>query len=94
VIKPDPFDLAMTRLDPDHLTDLPVTVAARIASLSAMLTEWEARAGAADRYLTVSEKLMVKHRLDRLRAEIAWHQELADQLPKIIADEQARKGQP
>jgi hypothetical protein len=59
-----------------------------------MVTEWEARAGAADRYLTVAEKLMVKHRLDRLRAEIAWHQELGDQLPEIIADEQGRKGQP
>jgi hypothetical protein len=59
-----------------------------------MLTEWDAREGAADRYLTVSEKLMVKHRLDRLRTEITWHQELADQLPNIIADEQARKGQP
>jgi DNA-binding PadR family transcriptional regulator len=94
VIKPDPFDLAMTRLDPDHLADLPVTIAARITSLSAMLTEWDARAGAADRYLTVAEKLMIKHRLDRLRTEITWHQELADQLPKIIADEQARKGQP
>jgi hypothetical protein len=34
----------------------------------------------------------VKHRLDRLRAEIVWHQELADQLPEIIADEQARTG--
>src|ERR1700752_873029 len=94
VIKPDPFDLAMTRLDPEHLTDLPVTVAARIASLSAMLTEGEARAAAADRYLTVAEKLMVKHRLDRLRADIAWHRELVDQLPKIIADEQARTDQP
>jgi DNA-binding PadR family transcriptional regulator len=92
VVKPDPFDLAMTRLDPDHLADLPVTIAARITSLSAMLTEWEARAAAADRYLTLSEKLMVKHRLDRLRAEILWHQELADQLPEIIADEQARTG--
>ena len=59
-----------------------------------MLTEWQARAAAADRYLTVSEKLMVKHRQDRLRAEIAWHQELADQLPEIVADEQTRKGQP
>jgi hypothetical protein len=39
----------------------------------------------------VSEKLMVKHRLDRLRADITWHQELADQLPEIIADEQASK---
>jgi DNA-binding PadR family transcriptional regulator len=90
VIKPDPFDLAMTRLDPDHLTDLPATVAARIASLSAILAEWEARAASADRYLRVSEKLMVKHRLDRIRAEIAWHQELAEQLPEIIADEQAK----
>lgn len=93
VVKPDPFDLAMTRLDPDHLADLPLTVAARLTSLSAMLTDWEARAAAADRYLTVTEKLMVKHRLDRLRTEIAWHQELADQLPEIIANEQHRKGQ-
>jgi hypothetical protein len=30
---------------------------------------------------------LVKHRLDRLRAEIAWHQELGDQLSEIIADE-------
>ena len=52
-----------------------------------------ARASAAGRYLTVAEKLMVKHRLDRLRTEITWHQELADELPEIIADEQARKGQ-
>ncbi|MGA8544948.1 MAG: PadR family transcriptional regulator [Mycobacterium sp.] len=93
VIKPDPFDLAMTRLDPDHLTDLPATVAARVAALSAMIAEWEARAAAADRYLTVAEKLMVKHRLDRLRGEITWHQELEHRLPEIIADEQARKGQ-
>lgn len=93
VMKPDPFDLAMTRLDPHHLADLPVTIAARIASLSAMLTEWEARAAAAARYLTICETLMVTHRVDRLRAEIAWHQELAERLPEIIADEQARKGQ-
>lgn len=94
VIKPDPFDLAMTRLDPNHLADLPATLAARVASLSAMFTEWEARSAAADRYLTVCEKLMVKHRVDRLRAEITWHQELVEQLPEIIADEQARQGQP
>lgn len=94
VMKPDPFDLAMTRLDPDHLADLPVIVAARITSLSAILTEWEARLAAAARYLTVGEKLMVTHRLDRLRAEITWHQGLIEQLPEIIADEQARKGRP
>ena len=84
----------MTRLDPHHLADLPITVGARIASLSAMLAEWEARATAVARYLTVCEKFMVKHGLDRLQAEITWHQELAEQLPEIIADEQARQGQP
>lgn len=94
VLKPDPFDLAMTRLDPHHLNELPGVIAARIASLSAMRTEWEARAAAAARYLTRCERIMVKHRIDRLGAEIAWHQELAEQLPEIIADEQARRGQP
>jgi hypothetical protein len=59
-----------------------------------MLTEWEARAAATARYLTVCERLMVTHRVDRLRAEVAWHQELAERLPEIIADEQARRGQP
>jgi len=34
---------------------------------------------------------VVKHRLHRLRADITWHQELVEQLPEIIADEQARK---
>ncbi len=94
VIKPDPFDLAMTRLDPDHLDDLPPVIAARIASLSAMLTEWEAHAATIDRYLNVSERLMLKHRTVRLRAEIAWHEELSAALPDIISDERARRDNP
>ncbi len=94
VIKPDPFDVAITRLDPDHLDDLPAIIAARLMSLSAMLTEWEAHAAAIDRYLTVSEKLALKHRADRLRAEIAWHEELSANLPDIVSDERARREKP
>jgi DNA-binding PadR family transcriptional regulator len=94
VLKPDPFDLAMTRLDPDHLDDLPTIVDARIASLSAMLTEWDAHAMAIDRYLSVSEKVVIKHRAERLRAEIVWHQELAARLADIIACERARRPTP
>lgn len=94
VIKPDPFDLAMTRLDPEHYEDLPTIIAARIASLSAMLTEWEAHAATIDRYLSASERLMMRHRADRLRAEIAWHQDLLAELPQIIADERARRDAP
>jgi DNA-binding PadR family transcriptional regulator len=92
VVRPDPFDLAMTRLDPDHLDDLPATIAARIALLTAMLTEWEAHAAAIERYLTVSEKAIMTHRADRLRGEIAWHEKLSAELPAIISDERASRG--
>jgi DNA-binding PadR family transcriptional regulator len=92
VIKPDPFDIALTRLDPKHLDDLAAVITARITSLSAMLTDWEAHAATIGRYLTVSENLAMKHRADRLRAEIAWHQDLDARLPDLIADERARKG--
>jgi DNA-binding PadR family transcriptional regulator len=91
VIKPDPFDIAMTRLDAHHLDDLPATITARIASLSATLEQWEAHATAIDRYLSVSERMVMKHRADRLRAEIAWHEELHAALPEITADHRARR---
>ena len=91
VIKPDPFDVAVTRLDEDHLDDLAAIIAARISSLSAKLAEWEAHAAAIDRYLSASERMVMKHRADRLRAEIAWHDELLAALPEIIADDRARR---
>jgi DNA-binding PadR family transcriptional regulator len=86
VIKPDPFDLAITRVHQDHLGDLPAIITARIGSLRAMLTEWEAHAATIDRYLTTAEKLVMKHRAGRLRAEIAWHEELSEALPEIAAN--------
>jgi DNA-binding PadR family transcriptional regulator len=91
VIKPDPFDVAMTRLDPQHLDDLPTIIAARITSLTAMLTEWEAHAATIERYLSVSERTVMQHRADRLRAEIAWHERLSAGLAEIAADERARR---
>lgn len=91
VIKPDPFDLAVTRLDPDRLDDLPVVIAARIGSLEAMLAEHDAHLKTIAGYLTVAETLAMKHGHHRLRAEIAWHQELASCLPEVIADEKTRK---
>ncbi|GLP76589.1 hypothetical protein TUM20983_36990 [Mycobacterium antarcticum] len=92
VVRPDPFDLAMTRLDQDHLDDLSATITARVASFRAMLQDHEDHAAAIAGYLTLSEQVVIKHRADRLRAEITWHQELGDHLPDIIADEQARRG--
>lgn len=89
-MKPDPFDLAMTRLDKGRLDALPAMIDARIRSLSAMLDESETHAQIAEQYLTASERLVMRHKCDRLRAELAWHHDLLAELPTIIADERTR----
>lgn len=90
VVKPDPFDLAMARLDPDGLVGLAGTLEARLASLIALLAESEAQRARADQYLTVTERFVLSHKSARLTADIEWHRELIDHLPHIIADESAR----
>ena len=92
VIKPDPFDVALTRLDPGHFDNLRPIISARITSLSASLSQWEAHSAAIDRYLTAAERKVMKHRTDRLSAEIAWHEGLLADLPEILSDERARRG--
>jgi hypothetical protein len=83
----------VTRLDPDHLDDLSAIITARMSSLKAMLDEWDAQSAAIDRYLSVSERLVLKHRADRLRAEIAWHDQLSVALPEIIDGQRERRAQ-
>lgn len=90
VIRPDPFDVALSRPDPDHLDDLPAMVSARIGSLKAALSEWEAHSAAIDRYLSGAERIVLRHRVARLNAEITWHEELSAELPDIIEDEKRR----
>ncbi|WP_426593974.1 PadR family transcriptional regulator [Cellulomonas sp. McL0617] len=90
VVKPDPFDLAMTRLDKKRLDALPAMIDARVQTLSAMLSESETHGEIAQQYLTASERFVMRHKADRLRAELAWHRELQAELPTIIADERTR----
>ncbi|MCI4658261.1 PadR family transcriptional regulator [Cryobacterium zhongshanensis] len=91
VLKPDPFDLAMTRLDPELLDELPRMIEARLLALRALLTDSEATTAHALPYLTASEAFVMQHKAARLRAEIAWHEHLVTVLPDIVADELARK---
>ncbi len=90
VFKPDPFDLVLTRLDPDHLDDLPEIVEARVAVFQAMLAENEAQRKSVARYLTVAEQVAMTHRSDRLKAELAWHRQLSERTADIIANERGR----
>src|SRR5687768_11149692 len=43
VLRPDPFDLAMTRLDPERLAELPALIERRIAALEGLLAASEAK---------------------------------------------------
>lgn len=91
VFRPDPFDLAMSRLDPDTLDGVAETLETRIATLERMLAESEAQRAKADRYLTVNERFMLSHKSARLRADLDWHHALVSELPAIIADESAQE---
>ena len=94
VVKPDPFDLALTKLDPDRLDLLPEAIGARIRVLEGMIADHEARLIQIDKYLTKAEKFVMGHKTERLRSEVDWHNELLEQLPAIVADERARKDSP
>jgi DNA-binding PadR family transcriptional regulator len=91
VIKPDPFDLAMSRLDPTQLDSLDGLLGARLTQLRAKLEIYIAHVASIEQYLSLGESTVMQHMTERLRAEIAWHEKLYDQLPAIIADESARK---
>jgi DNA-binding PadR family transcriptional regulator len=91
VVRADPFDLGLSRLDRNKLDDLEDLLSARIAHLKAMAAESVAHIASVDRYLTFTEKIVVRHKVARLEAEIEWHEELHTQLPQIIADESARR---
>jgi len=91
VHKPDPFDLAVTRLDPETLPDVEAILDSRIASLNAELLDSRTHLATISTHLSIAEQIVMKHKQHRLVAEIAWHHELLGALPEIIADERSRK---
>ncbi|GAA4267480.1 PadR family transcriptional regulator [Frondihabitans peucedani] len=92
VHRPDPFDLAFARLDPDRLDDLPRTIQERLSTLERMLDETVANNDRARQWLTIGEELVITHGEHRLRSEIDWLRTLQRRLPDIIAAERTRVG--
>lgn len=91
VYRPDPFDLAMSRLGTENLDSLGETLHERLAELRARLEADEIRAERIAQFLTLTERHVVRHDIHRLRGEIAWHEELLAALPAILDDERTRK---
>ena len=90
-MKHDPFDLAVTRLDPERLDSLPQMIENRLLALRAKLADQEYSQQQAAPWLTVAETWVMEHRADRIRSEIASHERLLSEIPRIVADERTRK---
>jgi DNA-binding PadR family transcriptional regulator len=94
VVRPDPFDLALARLDRQKLDDVPDLLRLRLERLHLMLEHEESHTRMVSQYLTPMEHFVMRHRAQRLRADIAWHEELLEHLPELLADELSRKDDP
>lgn len=91
VVRADPFDLAVSRLDLTKLDEVPALVKNRLDRLRAALALDEAKIDSISRYLTPLELVVMTHRADHLRADIAWHEGLLSRLPELLAEELTRK---
>ncbi len=91
MVRTDPFDLALSRFDQERFDDLPALLEARVARLRAMLAEKEAHTASISGYLSPLEQHVMAHRAERLRGEIAWHEQLLKRLPEFLAAELSRK---
>ncbi|MBC8143720.1 MAG: helix-turn-helix transcriptional regulator [Armatimonadetes bacterium] len=85
--KPDPFDLALTRMDSTSLETLPSVLAERLATVKARLAESRrVREEAHDR-IGLAKQWALRHTEYRLEAEITYLTDLLKVADDIVADE-------
>jgi len=86
-LRPDPVDLAL-----QFTTDLPeeelrAVLQERRNALAAELASWRRLHVTADPYLTPMDQMTFRHSLLRLETELAWHDEVLDRLPTLLAND-------
>ncbi len=83
----DPFDLALTRTDPETLDDLPMVLAERLEVMRAMLADCKEKLVVARDYISLAKEWALRHNMFRLEAEVAYLTELVAAAPDIVNDE-------
>ncbi len=83
----DPFDLALTRLDPEALDALPSVLAERLDRLRAQLAEIRGINETAREYVGLAKQWALRHIECRLDAEVAYLSDLLAAAPDIVSDE-------
>ena len=86
VSRNDPFDLALALSRDLAEEELRHIAADRLAALRVQESALRHRAESADQYLNEAERMIILHLVERVVAEIRWHEELIARMPKIAAD--------
>ncbi|MET0747492.1 MAG: PadR family transcriptional regulator [Rhizobium sp.] len=84
--KHDPFDLALVRLDPASATELPGLLEIRLRALEAQLAEATRVNDWAAPYIGITKRTALRHGQHRLRAELAYLQEVLADIDAIVAE--------
>ena len=82
----DPFDLALVYARPIEEARLSTILQRRIEELRLRVGSMKDQVRANARYIRPVEQLASWHVIDRLQADIRWHERLLDHLPEIISD--------
>ena len=85
--KHDPFDLALTRMDPDTLDTLPSVLAERLDKVRALLEEIKRINEEVRDYVGLAKQWALRHIQYRLEAEVAYLTDLLAAAPDIVSDE-------
>ncbi|HJP77025.1 MAG TPA: PadR family transcriptional regulator [Pseudonocardiaceae bacterium] len=84
-VSPDPVDLALQFTSDLSIDDLTAAIEVRRKALVAHLAMLEQEGRTAGPYLTGLEPMLFEHNLVRVRAELAWHDELLKNLPTLLS---------
>ncbi|PQV62682.1 transcriptional regulator, PadR family [Abditibacterium utsteinense] len=85
--KYDPFDLALTRIDPDTLDTLPVVLAQRLDNAQALLAQSRRVNENAREHVGLAKQWALRHTEYRLGAEVAFLSDLLSAATDIVSDE-------
>jgi DNA-binding PadR family transcriptional regulator len=84
-LRPDPVDLALQYTSDLAEEELHTLIADRRSALAAELASWEHEWERVAPALRGLESMTFAHTACRLRAELEWHDQLLEQLPKLLA---------
>ena len=88
--RPDPVDVALQNAAGMSEDELRAVMEGRRASIAAQLASWQQLHDTAAPFLTGIEEAGFRHTLIRVEAELAWHEEFIEALPKIFRDSDSK----